>query len=70
MSVEMSVVTPISRAAGSPARTTQDIRRRVVGAGSWTPTAISSGRPLRATTTPTAAVKATNTANPIDHQRA
>ncbi len=70
MSVEMSVVTPISSAAGSPARTTQEIRRRDVGAGSWTPTATSSSRPLRATTTPAATVKATNAANPIDHQRA
>ena len=39
-------------AAGSPARTIQEIQRRDVGAGSWTPTAASSGRPLRATTTP------------------
>ena len=70
MSVEMFVVTPISSAAGTAARSTHIARRRATGRGSVAATTSRDRWPDRRTMSASATVPAAKTAKPIDHHRA
>jgi hypothetical protein len=70
MSVEISVVTPISSAAGTAANAIHQSRRGGAGAGPASSTSDASVPPFRLTTIAAPTVASAKTAKPIDHQRA